>query len=197
MKSKKSIFLLTCSILSLITSIILLVLKINDYLIILSILTALFIIWTIIEIAIDNSNPSILYENKVNRIIRTYDPKISTLENFSKLKIKKIYIIKELEDLIEINEQKGRKLYYIKSLRCTAIYLVDKDQLDIYLIKMYEEEKTAFEKELKKIKLNTKKTETTKVKESSKEITKKKENTKTKDSSKETTKKNTKKKTSK
>lgn len=95
------------------------------------------------------SSESTLYENTVNKLIKTYNPILISTSSFPNLKDKSILPIEKIDDLFDAQAEIREPIYYIRTNDSTAFYIINDNSLLICFIKVGDSE-TELESDFKK-----------------------------------------------
>jgi len=129
--------------------------KINNYLIIAVPVTLIAGFYFISELKDGMASDKEKYENEVNRIIKTYDGILVNTNKFPKLKNKSLLYVNKIEDLVDAQAEMRKPIYYVKRESATAFYLLNDDIFLIYFIKLDKNELSGLEAEIKRLEIES------------------------------------------
>lgn len=154
-KNKKLIIIGLIFSLCLCLTIVFVLSKLYDYLIVLFPLTIIIGIYLVYEIINRNISNEDTYNKILSKITRVYDPILVNTNVFPKLNNKSIININNFDDLVDAQAETRKPIYFIIGKDSTAFYLVNDDLFSVYFLKVDNSVETDLEIELKRVELKS------------------------------------------
>lgn len=149
MKSKKLVVLVLISVILVVLSILLFSNNMSEYVILTGTFLCVCIVFIIDEARNVFSSDKSLYDSKIDKLIKTYNPILISTSSFPNLKDKSILPVEKIEDLFDAQAEVREPIYYIRTNDSTAFYIINDESILINFIKVDEEE-TQLEADFKK-----------------------------------------------
>ena len=81
-------------------------------------------------------NDKILYKIHLKKILDDYRELLIESSTMPNLEDKKVVIVGSIEELIEVRKHLKKSIYYNKELDCCAFFILDSDEVCIYILKV-------------------------------------------------------------
>ena len=130
--------------LSLIITSVLLVLNLNNHIIVSGTLSIVLLIKLLINI-INNRSELAIYNNKVNKILKTYDSVVKRCNTIPNLEMKKIIKINDINILLDNQSNIENYIYCLKEETCCSFFMLKEEEILLHTIKFNENSLSAFE----------------------------------------------------
>lgn len=129
---------------SLIITSILLVFSLNNYVIISGTFSVVLLINVIICI-INNRSDISIYNNKINKILKTYDSIIKRCTTIPNLENRKITKIEDINILIDEQNNLENYIFCLKEENCCSFFILKEEELMLHTIRFNETTLSKFE----------------------------------------------------
>jgi len=147
LKNKKMIILLVVEVLLVVLSIILLITHLGEYAIITCALVVFMFLFLYNEYKNLSASGKSKYDNKVDKLIKTYGPIMISTNELPNMKDKSFLPIEKIEGLLDAQAEIREPIYYVKKDDSTIFFIINKDSVLYTFIKVEGIGETDLEKE--------------------------------------------------